>query len=855
MSDLLVDTQATDDVTSASAWANVPGLGAAGVTVGAASSVVLLIATIPSNYTNDNSDDGGNLRFAIDGMREGPEGLWFKDNLNDACGISLCYAVTGLSGPHEFRVEWRSQNGGTRHISTSTAMRSFQVIELTDASLLVDLSSTAVANAGSSYADIPNMVASPSVAGVGSILLILANWHQDDEGDASGDTKFQIDNVDVGPELSTFSDATEESCGYSGMWFDTGFTGATEFAMQWRENETNMRHRSGKERRFQVIEITANANLLSKITSIASGSLSGSFADVGGLVDTVSVASTGSILIFASGISPNGQSGDDTGEFRIGDGGVEEGPSQLVFHDGGTANDNCGHCVYWATTGKAAGSHTFSLRGVNVVGDFVFSTSKRRSLSIVELLAGGVVKNGTGAGSGTATLSAAAGAIRLATLAITGTATALAAAGAIHLGTASISGTATVAAAAGRIQLATVAVSGTGTASADAYVIRAASTAISGTATASADAEVIRAATAAISGTATTAGTAEAIREATVSVSGTSTVAGAAGKIQLATVVVSGTAAVTGAAGKIQLATVAASGTATTVGAGARIAAGSGAVSGTVSTVAAGGRVTLGTAAVSGTATVAGVGGGVRLATVAVAGTGTTQAAAGAVRLATLAVSGSASTAGAGTVVPGGGEVKDGTVAVSGTATSAASALRLRYGTTAVTGTATSTATAYAIRLAAAAVSGTATVASVGGRVALGAVVVSGTATSSAAGLRTAYGTVALSGTASSNGAAFALRFNTGGIAGGSDSLATAHAIRAATGANVGTATLAAQAIRVTDDDISSDAFEIFPLARSYTVTQTRVLSATTVARDLTMTARRTLVVLDAARIREVTDA
>ena len=167
--------------------------------VGSTNSVLLLIATITSDITTDGNDNGGDLRFAIDGVREGPDGEWFKDGSDDGCGISLCYAVTGLSGSHEFRVEWRTQNGGSQHISTSTRERSFQVIEITDASLLVDLSSTALATASSTYADIPDMVSTPTVAGVGSILLILANWLFQNTSDSSGDTRFQVDNVQVGP--------------------------------------------------------------------------------------------------------------------------------------------------------------------------------------------------------------------------------------------------------------------------------------------------------------------------------------------------------------------------------------------------------------------------------------------------------------------------------------------------------------------------------------------------------------------------------------------------------------------------------------------------------------------------------
>ena len=386
MSSILVDTQATDTQTTASAYANVPGLGDTGVNV-TAGTVLLLIATIPAEMPGAG-DKGLEMRFAIDGAQEGPTMIAFQDAASEGCGASLCYAKTGLSGTHEFRIEWRTQNGGTQHYTT-TAERNFQVIEITDATLLVDLTATDVANATSGYADIPDLVTSVGVT-TGAIHLILSNWFQDDESDANGFTQFHIDNVGTGYEINTFSDASNESCAYSGMWFTDGLTGTVEFAMQWDEGEANMRHRSGFERKLQVIEITSNVNKLVEQTSVAAGSLGASFADVPGLVASgITVAGTDSILLQTAGITPDAggtDTGDDTGEFRMGFDGAEEGPLQHIFEDRTDPQDDfCGHSVYYAVTGKSSGTHTFSLRGINRTGDFVFGP-RRRGIAVVELL-------------------------------------------------------------------------------------------------------------------------------------------------------------------------------------------------------------------------------------------------------------------------------------------------------------------------------------------------------------------------------------------------------------------------------------------------------------------------------------
>jgi hypothetical protein len=77
---------------------------------------------------------------------------------------------------------------------------------------------------------------------------------------------------------------------------------------------------------------------------------------------------------------------DKTAAFRFYESAVGEGPEQYVYSDNEDPDEACGHSLYWAVTGKSAGSHTFSVRGENVQGTANISTDQRRSFCILELL-------------------------------------------------------------------------------------------------------------------------------------------------------------------------------------------------------------------------------------------------------------------------------------------------------------------------------------------------------------------------------------------------------------------------------------------------------------------------------------
>lgn len=385
MSDLLVSKTSQASQDGPGSFADMTDMFEAGVTVGSADSVVLLIAS----YSLDQSGSGDHVaecQFAIDDSLVGPSLLVFKDNIDKGCGQSIVWAATGLSGSHKFALQWRAT------VSSPTLdtgrVRSFQVIEITDAELVVSITSTSIDDASSSYTDLADMDANFAPASAASILLLIANHQTNTGSDNTVAHQFEIDGTGEGPEPIAFEDTSGEACGSSWMWLKTGISSAVDWIVQWIEVQPSI-VTGDFVRSFQVIEITDNANLLSSITSVAAHSLQtgAGYKVVDDLIDTVDVEGTDSILLFGA-CFPGGPSSDDTGVFRFHEEAVAEGPEVYSFQDDSGNHEGCGHSIYWAATGKSAGSHTFNLRGQNVTGTYPMATGFRRSFTILELTAG-----------------------------------------------------------------------------------------------------------------------------------------------------------------------------------------------------------------------------------------------------------------------------------------------------------------------------------------------------------------------------------------------------------------------------------------------------------------------------------
>lgn len=382
MSSILVDITSQTADTPSAGFTEVTDL--VDTVVVPSGGVVLIMAVVPLDL--NASDEAADFRFAIDDVLDGPEVTAFKDTTNEGCGVALCFAITGLSGSTKFALQWRNRIGV---VGTDTdRVRSFQVVHITDASLLTDISSTSAQSATSGYDDVADFTDTKTPASADSILVMVANMvGAINSSDNTASFQFTVGGSAVGPESKAFEDAVDEGCGMSQVWCLTGQSGSTAFALQWDELQASMQTDTGRERTFQIIEITANANLLTAVTSVAADALTSSFTDVVDMVDTVTVQGTDSILLFFA-MMPLLRDVDKCAAFRVFEGGTGEGPEQYVFADETADFDEaCGHSVYHAVTGKSAGSHTFSIRGQNVQGTANLSTDQRRSFAILELVA------------------------------------------------------------------------------------------------------------------------------------------------------------------------------------------------------------------------------------------------------------------------------------------------------------------------------------------------------------------------------------------------------------------------------------------------------------------------------------
>jgi len=382
MSEILVNNQSSTAQTSTDSWVDIANLAQASVTVDSTGDVLLLIATIPLDQSN-STDHCITLRFAVDDVREGPEIAMFKDETNGGCGAAICWAITGLSGSHKFAIQMQSR--GSKHGDLDTGrVRSLQVIAITDATILVNKTSSAADTISATWSDIVGLTDTQTVAS-GAILLLLGNMMGTlDGGEWVYRQRFTVGGSFEGPDLSCFKDNSNEGCGQSMMWMKSGISGSTAFALQWENISGDATADVARVRSLQVIQITANANLpFTPVVSQTADGLTSSYTDVVDLTSgSFTVGGTGSILIIAAAPSPVSDGQDECGSYRIYDGGTGEGPENYCFSD--TTAESCGHSVYWAVTGKS-GTHTFTLRGLNVQGVVNMDEARNRTFCMVEL--------------------------------------------------------------------------------------------------------------------------------------------------------------------------------------------------------------------------------------------------------------------------------------------------------------------------------------------------------------------------------------------------------------------------------------------------------------------------------------
>ena len=378
---LIVDLSSTNTDDAPSGFADVLDLAQSSVNVGSASSVILMIAVVPLRQT-DTADETAAFRFAIDDSLVGPEVLAYKDGVDEGCGLALCFATTVSAGNHKFALQWNQETGVAQ--TDLVRARSLQVIEIENATILVDKSSSATDDADAGFTDVVDLTDTQTVTS-GSILLVLANMQGAAAGAPEWNTghRFTVAGSFEGPELTSFKDNALDICGHSSLWMLDGISGSTAFAHQWDEIHGTATADTGNVRTLQVIEITAEATLHDNITTQAAHTFADPYSAIAGLTTTFTPDNSDSIILLAGGVQLS-ETGDKTGALQFADGGTLEGPEQYLFGDNPSGPDMCGHSIYYAVTGKS-GSKTFTLQALDVALAPLCDTTRNRSFCALEL--------------------------------------------------------------------------------------------------------------------------------------------------------------------------------------------------------------------------------------------------------------------------------------------------------------------------------------------------------------------------------------------------------------------------------------------------------------------------------------
>lgn len=128
-------------------------------------------------------------------------------------------------------------------------------------------------------------------------------------------------------------------------------------------------------------------NLLVDITSTASGSSSGSWANVPGLSATsITVQSTGSLLLLITTVTLNDSSTDSTAAFRfyVNGAAITNGPEIQCFEDN-TNGERGGMSMAYALTGLSGSTNSFSVQWITQTGSPAIETDLNHSFQVIEV--------------------------------------------------------------------------------------------------------------------------------------------------------------------------------------------------------------------------------------------------------------------------------------------------------------------------------------------------------------------------------------------------------------------------------------------------------------------------------------
>ena len=382
-STLLADIRNQNSATCPASWDNIADFSVTGKTVQGTNSVVILMFSLQLNPAADN---GAEFRFTVNGTPVGPVLTAFSDNATneEANSITMVYAVDGLSGSsNSFAVQWQDTQGSPVH--DTSRYRTFQVLEIQggDAEIIVDMEASNQIGDPVSWADLFTS-GSVSVAGTGSILMMIGNVAYNMEADEVTDFRFEVDSTPEanGPESSVFTDEANGGNGWSGVHVLDGLSAGTHtFHLAWQAVTGNGQTRAVN-RTFQVVEITANATLQLELYATDQQSAPGSYGNVPDLSSSYTVDATDAIHLIFANIQNGPDSSDSTCDYVVGVDGVNVGADLISFSDSAVTKQRM--LLAFCETGLSAVSHSFQARWKAIAGGPVISSSHTRTLYAIE---------------------------------------------------------------------------------------------------------------------------------------------------------------------------------------------------------------------------------------------------------------------------------------------------------------------------------------------------------------------------------------------------------------------------------------------------------------------------------------
>lgn len=253
------------------------------------------------------------------------------------------------------------------------------------AEILADIELTSAHTLTGSFADITGMSTTVTIAGTGSVVLLLMSITGDlsDSTDETGEYRFTVDASAVGAETTAFKDTTDggSSCTLA-FAVDGLSTGSHTFAVQGANVEGTVPIDTTRIRLFQVIEITTGAEIVVDISSTSVENSVVAWTVIDDMTATITAVSGRAYLMFATNPILLDSAGDTGAVHSFGVGGTREGP--VLQNQRDNVDEGDGVTLTWVATG-ISGSTVFDLQWQNFAGFTDADTTRPRILQVIEL--------------------------------------------------------------------------------------------------------------------------------------------------------------------------------------------------------------------------------------------------------------------------------------------------------------------------------------------------------------------------------------------------------------------------------------------------------------------------------------